>query len=276
MPCPRPMYVDPMVRPATTMSVIAIALLVAGCAAYPTAPVQTNVTPFGRDVTLIYVPGIGGVTNDDRGWLKGLRAGGYEGKAEAWDWTGGLGSVEALWAHGRQRAEARHISDRIRQVRSESQTAPIVLVGHSAGAGVAVNALEDLPPGVRVDELVLLAPALSRGYDLTGALRRVRGRADVFDSDRDTLVLAIGTFLFGTVDGAHAEAAGHGGFVEPPGADPRAYGKLHTHPYSRDRQRAGDDGGHEGVLAPRVAAAMIAPLLTESRHSDGQVAVAEP
>jgi pimeloyl-ACP methyl ester carboxylesterase len=260
---------DSTFRHTAQAVVILIALLVSGCAADPNVPMQASAAPFGSQVTLIYVPGIGGFGHDDRGWLKGLRAAGYEGKVEVWDWNGRMGPIEALWAHDRQRAEARHIAGRIRQIRADSPAAPIVLVGHSAGTGVVVNGLEDLPPDVRVDELVLLAPALSRSYDLTVALRHVRGRADVFDSDRDTLVLAIGTFLFGTVDGVHSEAAGHGGFVAPHGADSHAYGRLHMHPYSRDRQRAGDDGGHEGILTPRVAATVVAPLLNESLPSDG-------
>ena len=50
--------------------------------------------------------------------------------------------------------------------------------------------MEDVPPDTRVDEIVLVAPAFSRSYDLTPALRRVRSRADVL---RDTLVLELGT-----------------------------------------------------------------------------------
>jgi hypothetical protein len=145
-----------------------------------------------------------------------------------------------------------------------------VLVGHSAGAGLVVTALEDLPPDLQVDDVVLLAPALSRTYDLTRALRHVRDRADVFYSGRDTLVLALGTFIFGTVDAIHGEAAGHGGFIKPPGGSSVAYAKLAVHTYSDDRRLYGDDGGHEGLLTPGVAAAVIAPLLPgHELHRDG-------
>ena len=126
---------------------------------------------------------------------------------------------------------------------------------------MAVGALEDLQADVRVDELVLLAPALSRTYDLSSALRHVRGRAHVFYSERDTLVLGIGTSLFGTVDGVHGESAGHGGFVKPPRASRQAYARLVVHPYSEERRLAGDDGGHEGVLTPGVAESLVDPLL---------------
>ena len=262
MPTRRRSGLNGFLRTATSFAAALIALLLAaGCAAQPQMPRPASAAPFGHNVTLIYVPGIGGFGHEDRGFVRGLRAGGYLGNAEVVDWTGQLGPIAALWAHVRQQVEAHRIAQRIGTIRSKFPQAPIVLVGHSAGAGVAVEALEDLPPGVSVDELVLLAPALSRTYDMTASLRHVRGCADVFDSDRDTLVLAFGTLIFGTADGVHGEAAGHGGFVRPPGAGHDVYSRLHAHAYSRDRQRAGDDGGHEGILTSGVAAAVIAPLL---------------
>jgi len=240
---------------------IAAAVFLTGCAAPASMPAPTNAAPFGQSVTLIYAPGIGGYGHNDREWISGLRAGGYSGSTEVRNWSGKLMPISALWAHALHRAEARRMADRISQLHSESPTKPIVLVGHSAGAGLVIRALEDLPPDVQVDDLVLLAPALSRTYDLTRALRHVRGRADVFYSERDTLVLALGTSLFGTVDGVQAEAAGHAGFIKPPGASAAAYAKLFQHPYSDDRHQHGDNGGHEGALAPAVAWGLIDPLL---------------
>ena len=247
-------YPGSAVRVVKAVMVIATSLFAAGCAAPPKMPMPSDVAPFGRNVTVIYVPGIGGYGHDDHGWVNGLRAGGYSGKTEIWDWTGKLGPISALWAHARQRIEARRIANRVQKLRSESPAGPLVLVGHSAGAGL-------LPPDLQVDGVVLLAPALSRTYDLTPALRHVRGRADVFYSERDTLVLALGTFLLGTVDGVHGEAAGHGGFAKPPGASDTAYARLAMHPYSDDRRLHGDDGGHEGILASSMAAAEVARLL---------------
>ena len=248
-------------RIATPVIVVAIGLVLAGCVAQPRLRMPSNVAPFGQNVTLIYVPGIGGFGRDDCMWLNGLKVGGYSGNREVWNWTGRLGRISALWAHARQRAQARLIADRVRELRSVSPATQLVLVGHSAGTGLVIMALEDLPSGSQVDEVVLLAPALSRNYDLTRALRHVHGHADVFYSERDTLVLAVGTFLFGTVDGVHGEAAGHGGFVKPRRASDGAYAKLAVHPFSNDRWLYGDDGGHEGILAPGVAAGLVAPLL---------------
>jgi pimeloyl-ACP methyl ester carboxylesterase len=256
-------------RSSELVIVLASVLFVGGCAAPANIPLRSDAAPFGQDVTLIYVPGIGGYGHNDRAWTSGLRSGGFSGNTEVWKWTGNLGPISALWDHARHRAEARRMADRIRALHSESPAKSLVLVGHSAGAGLAVMALEDLPPDVQVDEVVLLAPAVSRTYDLTRALRHVRGHADVFYSQNDTLVLEIGTFLFGTVDGVHGEAAGHGGFVRPPRGSSEAYAKLVVHPYSTDRRLYGDDGGHEGMLRPAVAAEVVAPLLPgHEAHQD--------
>lgn len=269
-------YCDAMngYQTSRSIAISLIALLIGGCIAPISTPRMGPVTPFGRDATLIYVPGIGGCGRSDAEWTRGLRAGGYDGKIEVRDWSSRLGPLDALWGHERQRVEARQIALRIRRLRAESPSSPIVLAAHSAGAGLVVHALEDLPPDTHVDGLVLLAPALSRTYDLTRALRHVHGRADVFCSDRDTLVLAIGTFLFGTVDGVHDEAAGHGGFVRPARSEVDQYAKLHIHRFSHARQLLGDDGGHYGPQSSSVAAVLVAPLLPRSESPAARPAVA--
>jgi pimeloyl-ACP methyl ester carboxylesterase len=265
-----------MTRRSAPSVVALVAILLAGCIGPFQMQRVTPVAPFGHNDTLIYVPGIGGGGGagfTDAAWLRGLRTGGYQGKAETIFWTGGLEPVVALWDHRRQRQQAQHIANRIRSLRAEAPTASIILVGHSAGAGLVVLALEDLPPSTQVDGVVLLAPALSRTYDLTKALRHVHGQADVFCSERDTLVLGVGTFLFGTVDGVHGEAAGHTGFVRPSRAARDQYAKLRTHHFSRARESLGDDGGHFGCLNSNLAAAMVAPLLPRSQMPSGNAAV---
>ena len=86
-------------------------------------------------------------------------------------------------------------------------------------------------------------------------------------------MLSVGTFLLGTVDGVHDEAAGHGGFVKPSQACDEEYAKLVMHPYSDERRRRGDDGGHEGTLNPAVAAAVVDPLLPghQLRHTSIEI-----
>jgi pimeloyl-ACP methyl ester carboxylesterase len=154
-----------------------VALFCVGCTDMIVFQRPTSVPPFGQDATLLFVPGIGGWQTADEDWTHGIRAGGYDGKIEVCDWNEHLGPLQALWAHDRQQTHAQRIAARIRRLRSESPTVPIIVAAHSAGAGVAVRALQDLPTDVRVDTLILLAPALSQTYDLSPALRHVQDRA---------------------------------------------------------------------------------------------------
>jgi hypothetical protein len=83
----------------------------------------------------------------------------------------------------------------------------------------------------------------------------------VFTSHRDALVLGLGTFLFGTVEGAHGEAAGLSGFRRPAKADRQSYAKLVHRPYRRDWLAYGNSGGHFGALSASFAAYVLAPVL---------------
>jgi pimeloyl-ACP methyl ester carboxylesterase len=137
----------------------------------------------------------------------------------------------------------------------------IYLSGHSGGTAIAVWALERLPPDVKVDTLLLIASALSPTYDLSPALRRVRGRAYALHSPYDP-VLGIGTRMFGTIDGIRTDAAGRVGFTPPPtAADPPQYAKLTTVGYGPGWIRLSNIGDHIGPMMRPFAREVIAPLL---------------
>jgi hypothetical protein len=143
----------------------------------------------------------------------------------------------------------------------------VYLVGKSGGTGLVVWALERLPAG-SVEAAVLLAPALSPGYDLSRALAAIRGEMTVFHSPLDLIVLGAGTSLFGTVDRVHTAAAGLHGFRRP--ATP-ADGSFD--PYSRLRQirwtprmgRTGYLGGHVGPDLPGFLRRYVLPRLGASK-----------
>src|SRR5690606_13849751 len=132
------------------------------------------------------------------------------------DWTGDEPGLPALWAIERNRLQARRIAGQITQYRQDHPHCPVYLIGVSGGSALVVWALAFLPEDVQVQDVVLLMPALSPGYDLTAALRRVAGRMHVFSSTGDTLVLGVGTRNFGTMDGVKCNAAGRVGFQRPP------------------------------------------------------------
>jgi len=212
---------------------------------------------------LVHMPGIDGYCPCDRRTLTGLLDGGVSAHTQVYDWTDHDPGLHALHAQQRNRQEAANIASILADHARNFPAVPIDLTAHSGGCGVAVWALEQLPDDVDVDTVVLLAPALSPKYDLSKALRHVRGNVYVFSSVNDTIVLYSGTRLFGTIDGVLGEAAGYRGFVQPPGADAEQYKKIIPCPYQTDWQQYGDFGDHLGTMNRPFAAAVQAPLLRD-------------
>ena len=88
------------------------------------------------------------------------------------------------------------------------------VIGHSGGGGVAVFAAEAMPPGRKIDGLVLLSASISADYDLSKALGNCKkGILNVYNTN-DTAMLVVGTTLTSTVDGEHGVSAGASGFTQ--------------------------------------------------------------
>jgi len=139
------------------------------------------------------------------------------------------------------------------------------LVGHSGGGGIAVYALESLPPGRQVTSALLLAPALSPDYDLRGALRHTQRGIYNFYSPYDVGFLKVGTSVAGTIDGQLTRAAGAVGFTVPWGLsqeDRRLYATLlHQQRYLSKMADSGNAGGHTGWANRTFVAEWLAPLV---------------
>jgi pimeloyl-ACP methyl ester carboxylesterase len=210
---------------------------------------------------LLHLPGIAGPRFCDRRMLEGLRDGGVHANFVTYDWTENDPGIHALQAYDRNRGEARKVAELIEIHAAADPDSPIYLTAHSGGCAVAIWALEQLPTNVKVRTLLMMAPALSPSYDLTSALRHVDGQAFAFTSVYDTVVLQTGTTLFGTMDGVQTAAAGFGGFVRPPAADPLVYQKLVQRKFDRDWEQYGDYGGHIGAMSHAFARAILAPLV---------------
>lgn len=257
------------------MLLCAVVIAGAGCASErpvmaatgaPSAPAATRPVepppPPPPPPLHLHLPGIGGYRGIDRGLLRGLREGGYDARLQPWDWTGSDAGLAALVATARHRAEARRIAELIAAHARDNPGGQITVSAHSGGAGIITWALEQLPPGVQIDRLVLIAPALSPQYDLSRALAHVRDRAYVFYSPYDAAVLGMGTKMFGTVDGVKVEASGKVGFAQPATpADPSQYEKLVQVPYRAEWIKLGHIGDHIGGLSRPFSRAVLAPLL---------------
>jgi pimeloyl-ACP methyl ester carboxylesterase len=210
---------------------------------------------------VLHLPGISGPLIFDHLMLKGLANGGIAADTEIYDWTCKDPGIGALQAYDRNQKQAQLAADKITaRFRSDPQ-AHINLIGHSGGGGMAVWVLEKLPADVMVDSVLLLAPAISPRYDLSAALRHVRGHMYGFSSRLDSVVLGAGTKVFGTIDRVHTEAAGMVGFERPESADAAQYQKFVPMPYDGDWFGYGNIGDHIGPMNPIFAKRVLAPLL---------------
>jgi pimeloyl-ACP methyl ester carboxylesterase len=212
---------------------------------------------------LIHLPGVGGELSIDHDLIHGLVAGGYGGHCEIYDWTEHDPGLSALWSRERNDKEAQKIADKVEQIVRDDPAARITLTAHSGGNGLAVWALARLPRGVQVQTLVMLASALSPQYDLSDALSHVRGKAYVFYSEYDSIVLGAGTRAFGTIDGVRTDAAGRVGFTMPADGDKTQYAKLTQYPFDKAWMRLGNLGDHIGALSPSFAEHILAPRVLE-------------
>lgn len=217
-------------------------------------------------VFLLHLNGVGGEKNVDRMLVAGLAAGGFEAEVTMYDWTRGQEGLAALQAYEENQKESEKVANLILAQHKANPGQPIYVTCHSGGVGIAVWALERLPEDVRIEAMVMVAPALSPAYDLSRALRHVRGKVYVFTSPLDKYVLSAGTRMFGTIDRKYCDAAGLGGFVRPEGADATEYEKLSPQPYQREWfGKYGSMGNHISAMGTKFAWMYVAPLLLTGR-----------
>ena len=171
---------------------------------------------------VLVVGGVGGLDLCGLGLRYVTGAIGCLARWRSFDWGHGFGRWYAdLTRRGQPRppgAAARR-GDPVGSGR-EQPDAPVFLVGKSGGAGIAVKALEQLDEG-SVERAVLLAPALSPGYDLTRALWAVRREMVVFWSPLDVVDPGRRDPMFGTIDRVRTFGAGMLGFTLPGADEPR-------------------------------------------------------
>ncbi len=219
------------------------------------------------DGLAIVLPGVEGRGSLNRSVAQGLDDAGFPGAIVVHDWTTGFWPLFPfhLRARRRNRQQARAIADRVLAYQNAYPGRPVYLVGHSGGATIAVWVLEALPEGRTVTAAALLAPALSPGYSLATALRRVERVLWSFWSPLDLLMLAAGTLLFGTVDGRHVVSAGCVGFSAPKAGDGEESvlyrDRLRQRRYTPTMVRQFHLGGHFGWANRVHVAETVAPLL---------------
>jgi pimeloyl-ACP methyl ester carboxylesterase len=187
-------------------------------------------------------------------------------RIETFVWSHGYGRVMADHLdHEKHLEEGRRLAALVAAFRQTRPDRAIYLVGHSTGSAVVLAAAEAAPPG-SVDLVLLLAPAVSRNYDLRPALRNIRRGIDAFTSRRDIGALGIAMRLGGTADRRRTAASGRVGFtpiLNCPG-DEGLYAKLRIHPWDSSVEWTGNRGRHYGTIQEGYVRAYLLPLLVRS------------
>ncbi len=240
-----------------------------GCAS--TQPMTGGDSPRGGDPqygVVYYLDGAGGggtVSNWEGGLKVGLTQAGYKGPLSMFPWETGFGVLaDQDAADNYKRRKASELAKEIVSFRAGHPSAPIHLVGLSAGTAVAVFTLEALPSNVKVEGVILLGASISNNYDLTQALSHVRNHLYVFTSERDA-VLGFLVPMAGTADRTDAPSAGLDGFILPAGATPATRSlyltKVMRIAWRTQFERDGDWGGHTDAVHPAFVRDYISPLI---------------
>ena len=254
---------------------IALALFVAGCASKPTGWPQAQPDRAERIHRgyIYYLDGAGGGTakqNYAEGVQKGFLAAGYPGAGEMFSWETGKGLMADQNASVKyKRSEAKIVAAKIADFAEKNPSEPLGLLGFSAGTAEVIFALEYLPDSVQVDTVVLLGTSISRDYDLTKALKRVKGHVYIYTSTHDRMLGFLMPFS-GTADRKFNDpGAGITGFVLPANASAetrKLYAeKLVTIPWTAQLEKDGDYGRHFDNVKMEFIRDHVAPLFMGKR-----------
>ncbi len=204
--------------------------------------------------SVIYLPGMQGRMLGDRWLTQGLTDAGLR-HVQTFNWPRSIWPLRNLRDRAMHDAAADHLLQLIRAERQHHTDRALVLIGHSTGAMVILDALSRLDEAP-VEQAWLIAAAVSCGYDLVQSLGGVEHLVSVY-SPWDWAVLGAGTRLFGTADGLNEDAAGYRQFTGPGADDP----KLHQMAYDPGWARTGHLGGHLGPLNRFFARRIMGPMI---------------
>lgn len=216
---------------------------------------------------VIVLPGIEGQSFLNHNVVRGLDAAGYCGAIRIFDWTTRLYPLFLVHLRSRMlhRRAIRKLRQQIVDYCRDYPGRPISLIGHSGGAGIVSLTLRELPDDCQVDHVVLLAAALSPGFNLASSLKHVKHRLWSFYSPYDIAFLALGTVVCGTIDGRWTVSGGNCGFHLPDDVtdeDRALYAeRLRQVRFQSDMVRSYNLGEHLGWTSSVFVAEWIAPLL---------------
>lgn len=247
-------------RALAALACLAAAVLIGGC-----GETRTRFTTDERmDRGVVYIlPGIEGEGMLNHELREGLDQAGLPYALPIHNWgrpipVAGvvLNQVDILG----NRLAAQELAKKVVKYQDAHPGAPVFLVGHSGGGGIAVMAAEALPEGRQVDGLILLNVSLDANYDLTKALAHTRRGIANFWSPGDVAFLVVGTTVMGNVDGARGPAAGAIGFQRTAELGPQL-AKLYQVRWHESMSNVGHTGGHFSATNQDFARRWVAPWI---------------
>ena len=222
---------------------------------------QPYVTPERLDKGLVVVlPGIEGRSYLNESIRNGIVAGGVDYAVEIYSWGSFLGPFYNLRATTRNHKKSEELAEKIKQYKKDYPGRPVFLVGQSGGGAIAAWTAEKLPPGEKVDGIIMINAALSREYDLDLALKHSNRGIVNFCSNQDWVFLKLGTTAFGTMDGPNSASAGKEGFIIPIDL-PDSYDKLFQIVWTKEMLMHGHYGGHLSSSSEGFISQFVAPLI---------------
>ncbi len=217
---------------------------------------------------IVMLPGVEGGAWQLAEARAGLVKAGITDDLVAVDWgVRPFGSLINLTDIDANRRRASSMADDIARRARSNPAQSIQLVGFSGGGGLAKLVVDALPSDVILDQVVLIAAAISPEADLTQTLSHSRRGVVSFYSPQDTIMLGWGTRTMGTIDRSKSDSAGYVGFKSPNGAL-LVQDRLKQIPWTPEWRRLGHDGGHIGWLSKAWAAEVLAPILRNAPHGN--------
>lgn len=235
-----------------------------GCAAFLFATATGCATPEKCPIVFFL---------DGAGWYSsahkvegGLRDAGFIGNFHDYSWSGFLGPAHDHLLVARSDIVARGLAARIERVREKDPTGPIHLMGLSAGTAVILNALEHLPDGVMVDNVVFFSSSVSADRNLTKAMAHVKRNLYATTSTEDSILKRLAV----NADGMDGPPAGRTGFRLPKAATEAvaaAYRRVINLPWQPSFVGGGWSGSHVSATSRGFVANNIAPrILMQDAH----------
>jgi pimeloyl-ACP methyl ester carboxylesterase len=216
---------------------------------------------------IIILPGIEGCSTVNDSIARGLVAGQLSHAIQIIDWRRFRPWNPLHLAMQRHnRTQARVVAELIVNYQRDFPGQPVHLIGHSAGAGMALFVLEQLREDQAVTSVTLLSAAVSRKFDVGRLLNRTKAGIWNFYSALDLPTVGIGTMLFGTMDRRHTVSAGALGFVTTshdsvsPENSQKPRPRLNQIPYQKIMARSWNFGGHFGSTNAVFVRENIAPI----------------